>query len=492
MNFIEWVISRMNPQVSNIQKKPIDDWEIKKKIYGNPLPGRVTEPDSTNFTEFVKGEYYFANPDYLFEVIPIIRRLVTYNEDFGQVIFDLVQLCNTGYEIRFDKSVKPDDVDKMRRHLTNKARVWNDGVAGMNGLINKLIAQIFISGVVANEWVINQNMDGVDNIFLVKPETIRWRYNKRKHRYEPYQKIVNPKSPKDVYRKLNAFTFKYYGLLGDTESPYGIPPLIPALSALKKQKVMDKNIDHIMDQLGILGFQETKLEKPEQHRNENDSTYEKRLEKLLYNTKESLKSSLKDGLVVGFKDDHEFDFHSTTKNLAGVSDIYTQNQIQLSKGLKHPPTFLGIRSDKSETHINIVFTKMLAQLANVHEILKQNLEFGFQLELRLAGFKFDFLELKFKPSTITDDLKLQQAREIKIRNTIALYQQGILSQDQVADENGYEVPDVKEPRQPIDGEDPTGSKKKEDREKDKDKSDRRSRDKDKPQPKRKDRDTRER
>jgi len=472
--------------------QPVDDFEEKKKIYGGPLPGRVSEADTGNYVEFLKGEYHFVTPEFVFEVIPLIRRLSIYNEDFGQAIFDLVQLCNTGYNIKFDKNVKPDQVDKMRRHLLNKSRVWNDGVAGLSGLINKLIAQIFISGALCNEWVINKQMDGIDNIFLVKPETIRWRYNKRKLRYEPYQKITNPRDSKDVYRKLNQFTFKYYGLLGDGESPYGIPPFIPALEGLKKKKTMDKNIDHIMEQLGILGFFETKLEKPDQKLQESDNAYTKRLENLLTTTKNNLKGSLADGLTVGFKDDHEFEFHSTTKNLSGISEIYTQNLIQFAKGLKHPPAFMGIQSDKSETHINIIFTKMLAQLSNVQEILKQNLEFGFQMELRLAGFKFDFLDLEFKPSTITDDLKLQQSREIKIRNLIALYQQGILSQDDVADEMGYESPDAKEPRQSIDGEDPTGSKKKQDREADKDKSDRRSRDKDKPQPKRKDRDTRER
>ncbi len=494
MGFLDMMFGKFRIERSGSKSpEPVKDFELKKKIYGNPPPGRTTEPDDSTALEFVKNEYHFATPDFMFEVIPLIRKLVLYNEDFGQAVFDLMQLCNTGYTIKFDKKVAPDDIDKMRRHLINKARVWSDGVAGMDGLVNKLVAQIFISGALCNEWVISRQLDGVDNIFLVKPESIRWRYDLRKHRYIPYQHIQNPKSPKDVYRKLNPFTFKYYGLWGDGEKPYGIPPFMPALQGIKRKKVMDKNIDYILEQLGILGFFEAKLEKPEQNRGESDGVYEKRLQKLLSETKQNLKGSMADGVTVGFIDEHEFEFHSTTKNLAGVADMYTQNLLGISKGLKHPPAFLGVGDQGTETHINIVFTKMLAQLKNVQNIIKQNLEFGFQLELRLAGYKFDFLEVEFFPSTITDDLKIQQAKEIKIRNNIELYRQGIISQDTFADEMGFEAPDQKEPRQ-IETEEGPGdkAKKKEDREKDKDKSDRKVRDKSKPQPKRKDQDTRER
>lgn len=503
MNFLDRLIYSLFPIKTDFKElktditkttKPISDFDIKKKVYGGPPPGRVTEPDTTEAFEYVQGKYFFAKPDFMFEVIPLIRKLVFHNEEFGQTAYDLTQLCNTGYRIKFDKRVHPDEVDKMRRHLVNKARVWSDGVAGIEGLINKMITQIFISGCLCNEWVIGKNLEGIDNIFLVKPETIRWGYNKRKNRWEPYQVIKHPKAPKDVYRKLNQFTFKYYALWGEGEKPYGIPPLMTALEGLKNKKVMDKNIDHIMEQLGILGFFEAKLDKPVQNQNESDALYEKRLEKLLRDTKNSLKESLSEGLTVGFIEDHEFEFHSTTKNLSGVSDLYDQKLLSISKGLKHPPSFLAMKSDKSETHINIVFTKMLSQLSNIQNIIKQNLEFGFQMELRLSGFKFDFLEVEFFPSTITDDLKMQQAREIKIRNLKELYAQGIISQEDYADELGYEAPDQKEPRVEIESgvDTPGGAKKKEDREKDKDKSDRKGRDKDKPQPKRKDRDTRER
>ena len=470
-----------------LNKKIENDFETRKKIYGNPPPGRISEKD-TRIGLHVPDIWNFEIPDFNFEVIPLIRKLAITNEDIGQVIFDLIQLCNTGYDISFDKTVKPDEVDKMRRHLYNRSKVWTDGVAGTHGLINKMINQILIGGALSNEWVINKDLTGIENIFLVKPETIRWKYNKNKNRYEPYQFVKHAQSVEKSVIKLNPFTFRYYGLMGDTELPYGIPLYVPALKRITQQMKMDKNIDFILEQLGLLGFFEAKLEKPDQMRDESDKKYENRLNKLLLETKRNLQDGMADGVTVGFVDEHEFEFHSTTKNLSGVSEIYNQVLSQVAKGLKHPQTFLGIRSDKSETHINIIFTKMLAQLWNIQNLVKQNLEFGYSLELRLAGFKFDFLEVEFKESTITDELKSQQAREILIRNLLAEYNQGIISQETMADALGREKPDQQKPRLTLEpGQDP--AKKKQDREKDKDDSDRRVREKGKDQPKRKDQDT---
>ena len=81
----------------------------------------------------------------------------------------------------------------------------------------------------------------------------------------------------------------------------------------------------------------------------------------------------------------------------------------------------------------------------------------------------------------------------KIRNLNSLYAAGIISQDQYAFEMGYEKPNEKEPRVPLNKlEDGDDGAKKQKREADKDKSDRSQRDKSKTVPKRKDGDTKER
>ena len=123
-------------------------------------------------------------------------------------------------------------------------------------------------------------------------------------------------------------------------------------------------------------------------------------------------------------------------------------------------------------------------------MLKYALEFIYALELRLAGFNNKGIDVSFGTSTISDELKVQQGLEYKLRNLVTLYNQGIISQDQFAWSMGYTRPDKKEPR--VQPEDDAGVSsaddhaKKQKREADKDKSDRSVRDKNKIVPKRKD------
>jgi len=83
------------------------------------------------------------------------------------------------------------------------------------------------------------------------------------------------------------------------------------------------------------------------------------------------------------------------------------------------------------------------------------------------------------PSTITDELKSQQAQEYKVRNIFNKYMFGIISMQQAADELGYDKPDAKEPRGPLNDKGAEQEK----RQDQNDKSDKKIRDKAKPQPK---------
>jgi hypothetical protein len=445
---------------------------------------RISRPTNEITYSDLKGKTTFVNPGFIAEYIPIIRKLSWINEDMGLAVNDMVRLTNTGHRIKFDPTVSPEMQKKMRQHLEDKQIEWGDGVDGMNGLVNKMIAQIWIAGALSNEWIVANDKKGIKNLALVNPETIIFSWNKKQLRYEPYQKQNYNTGGllAERYEKLNEYTYRYYGINGDTELPYGIPPFLTALNAIATQSDMTKNIKFMMKQVGLLGFFEALMEKPGQNEGENEDQYIARLQSLLNSAKDEIIDGIGEGVVVGYKSDHEFKFNSTTKDLKGVHELYDQNERSVANGLKFAPEFLGVSNKGTETGINIVFTKMLSQLTNIQKVVAANLKFGYNLELRLAGFKFENLRVEFEPSTITDELKYQQAQEIKIRNVIAKYGQGIISQEQTADELGYDKPDSTEPRVLPDKQAELDQK----REKDKDASDRKGREKDKPQPKRKD------
>lgn len=473
----QWPFRREVKSLPNLVKKEEDPIMV---------PGsRVSKPVlDDNIYKKLQGNTIFVNPGFIADLIPTIRRLSWVNGDMGQVVNDMVQLTNTGHRIKFDPAVSAEQQQSMRQHLDDMQLLWGDGINGMNGLVNKLVSQIWIGGALSAEAVVNRDKTGISNVALVNPETIVFSWSKRKGRFLPYQRQNNNLGDRrgEKHVKLNTNTYKYYGLIGDTELPYGIPPLLTALNPLSVQEDMNKNIRFIIKQIGLLGFFELLMTKPHKKEGESDDQYKSRLTKLLDEAKTNMLNGIQDGVVVGFEEDHEFKFNSTTKDINGVSDMYRQNEQQVANGLKTAGQFLGVGgSSGAETGINIIFTKMLSQLTNVQEMIAAFLKHVYSLELRLAGFSFSGLRVEFNPSTITDELKFQQSQEYKVRNVYNKYLMGIISQQQAADELGYDKPDQAEPRAPIED---NGSREK--REKDKDDSDRKTRDKSKPQPKRKD------
>jgi len=455
-----------------------------KDIDTKSIPGtRGSRPTISSSYSDMRGKTTFVNMEFISDYIPIIRKLSWINQDVGLAINDMVQLTNTGHRIKFDPGVSGEQQEEMRRHLETRQKEWGDGIDGMNGLVNKMVTQIWISGALSNEWVPANDLSKISNLALVNPETIRFSWNKKKLRFNPYQK-QNYETGERVMEKLvklNENTYKYFALNGDTEIPYGIPPFLTAMNALSTQGDMDQNIRFIMKQIGLLGFFEALMAKPHQEDGESEEQYAARLIKMLDEAKDNLLSGIGEGIVVGYKEDHEFNFNSTTKNLNGVADIYAQNERLVANGLKVAPEFLGIGSGGAETGINIIFTKMLSQLQNVQKIVAANLKYGYSLELKLAGFNFKHLQVEFNPSTITDELKFQQGMEYKIRNVFNKYQMGIIGQQGAAFELGYDKPDQQEPRGAISGAS-IGDKDKDT----KNDSAKKQRDKAKPQPKRKD------
>lgn len=483
-----------NPKSGTLEKTlaPVNSPKTAKKSVLPPKSysgGRSSQVDTGAHDNLIKDKANrltgFTTPEFNPQLIPLIRKMYKQNGDMGLVLYDLLRLTNTGHIIKFSEETAIGDQNAMRRHLKEKGKTWGDGTYGIPGLVDKMIMQAWVAGAISFEPYPNKELNGVENVAFVNPENIRFKLEKG--RYTPYQISLGLPHKNNIpgYIKLNKETYRYIGIFTDLEVPYGTPPFIPALFALAKQKNMDCNIDNILELMGLLGFLNVKIEKPDQGEM-SDSQYKEHLEAFQEEVKNRVSTGLKDGISVGYMEDIEYDFHSTTQNLEGVTDLYTQNEVQIANGLKVHASFMGVTAGKSETHLSIIFTKMLSQLNHIHTMLAYCLEHLYQMELMLSGYGYQEITVKFNTSTILDELKYQQANEIKIRNLEHLYDQGIISQEEFADETGYMTPDQEEPRVSREAIPPDQAEKDQDHETKKDANDRKNREKAKPQPKRKD------
>lgn len=450
-------------------------------------PGRVSVPhDQGTLISYLQGTASWVQPSYKQEVIPLIRNLYKINPDVSMAIQDMFKLTNTSHDITFPNN-SDKEADRMRDHLHLAQQRWSHYTAGINGLVNKMLVQAMVGGAISIEAVPNNSLDGVSTVLFVNPDDIIFE-RENDGQYQPYQKNTHWAAPdKPRYIKLNKDTYIYVGMYNDTDEPYGIPPFMAALDSLKTQEDIKINFKHIMEMVGMVGFLEAKMQKPDQKGNESDSAYKARLERQLVELKKNLISGMKDGVVTGYIDDHEFNLNSTTKELGNIDKPWQINQQSVANGLGINGNLIGI-SSTTESGAGVNLSKMISQLKNLQNLVSYVLEFIYTLELRLAGFDCKGIRIVWGTTTIADDVKIQQARQYKIQNLDLLYKAGIISQYQYAWEMGYDSPDQEEPRLSLEDQngvgDPQEMTKKKQRQGDKNQSARRSRAKSNPSPSR--------
>lgn len=482
----------------------IIDWFKRKTPQPNTdkssvPPGRVSVPQDDFSSVYVTGKLReltsMVTPSFRRELIPLIRKLYKVNPDVSIALQDMFKLANTGHTISFPNNT-PEESLEMKLHLKQVSKKWSNYTAGIEGLVNKFIVQCFIGGAISIEAVPNNNLDGLSTIVFINPEDIIFQ-RLQDGVYHPYQINRNFVAKNgEYYIKLNTETYIYVGTYNDTDEPYGIPPFLSSLDSIVGQHDMRINFKHIMEIMGLIGFLEVKMEKPLREANESVSNYKIRLENMLRSLKQNIMGGMKDGVVVGYKDDHEFKLNATTQNLQNINAPWEMNQQLLANGLGVNGNIIGVSGSTTESATGVMLSKMISQLRNITMMVSHVLEFIYSLELRLAGYPNKGIKVEFATSTISDELKVQQGLEYKIRNLQALYNQGIISQEDFAWNMGYDTPDQDEPRQ-VENDDTGVSSinqdaQKKKREQDKDASDRRTRDKNNPNPRRHDQDSRTR
>lgn len=476
--------------ISITKASPPDNKPKKSNRVTGIDPGRVSVPDDDlgGSVYTLKDFSRVVDPSFRPEVIQLLRDIYKVNPDVSKALQDYFQLTNTCHLVKFPNNTDK-EAEAMIDHLNKVTKTWSNYTAGIDGLVNRMIVQAYIGGAISIECVPNQQLSGLATILFIKPDSIMFR-RETNGVYQPYQRAFGHGifKGKDGYIKLNTQTYKYVGIYNDTDEPYGIPPFMAALDSLKSQADMKVNFKHIMENAGMLGFMEALITKPDQKADENIGRYEARLDRELKRLKQRLRDGMKDGLVVGFKDDHEFKLNSTTENMGNIDKPWSMNQQSIANGLGINSSLIGVTTSTTEGGAGINLSKLLSQLKVMQSLVGHVLDFIYSLELRLAGFDNKGIKIEWYPATVSDDVKIQQAKQYKQQNLHALYQDGIISMLQYAQEMGYDQPDQDTPRLPLEqqsGNSPSATDE-DKRQEDKAKSDRRQRDKNNPTPKRKD------
>jgi len=396
----------------------------------------------------LKGEYDFTLPrKWPIAIYEAIANLSLINPDIRQAVGHIVQLGNTGHLL----SVKGESdtvIEAAVQRIRDRADVMYPFGGGPDGLINGIFAQVARMGAISTEWVPTNNLSGIDKVFFVPVRDIRWVPRQDGMGYYPVQVPRNTVLALDNYRnavKLNLKTYFYANAETIEDSPYAVPPFIAALQPVALQQAMLRNINKVIKKVGIMGLMTYKVTPPKQNPGENQDRYTARCLAYLNQVTDNLKTSFGDGIAAGFQGAFEFDVKSVTSDVRGINDLFKMNEEQLFSAIMADPAMHGRTYSTTETYASVVHSKMVSQLTNYQRLVGKSLDFGWGLDLLMAGITAQVC-VGFNESQALSNLQKAQAEMIDIANAEALYNGGVIDQTEKANRLGYAVPDQAEPR----------------------------------------------
>jgi hypothetical protein len=344
----------------------------------------------------------------------------------SQTIFDNITLANSGHIVRLE-GASDARIEAAAESLRELALRMHSG--GTDGWVNVALYQIFVTGALSHEWVVAEALDGLERSKFVPTQCIRFKPSGLNDGvFVPFQRAHG----KTV--ELNPITYHYRALIQWENNPYAIPPLFAAIEPEVILRDVRGTIRGIAHKFGLLGLFQILIDQPEQdlENNESDEDYLTRLREYLGEAKKALEKGFKDGILVGFKDKHEFEHERVTGDARGLADIYDKVDMEANSGAKTDPTLHGRNQSRTETQIRQVYRKLVRQLVNIRNLASRSIEKGYNLHLALAGFPDVNASLDWKPIDSLDDLHDAQVTNQQIVNERMLYEDGITSQEERA------------------------------------------------------------
>ena len=415
-------------------------WIAMRMAGGMELPdtGRSSVEPLSNLISGALQGFGTVSPIVDFEMLRLLGRLSIFNPDFSQYVKNVVTLANTGHTIVVDAASSQQAEAAAQRLNEAATRLWDNG-AGVDGLFNAYFRQIAIFGALSSEDVVDFAARRVERVVIVPVEQIRFDFVDG--RYAPFQ---HPNTLAGLSRSplglipLNPNTYSYYALDTFENSPYAIPPGTAAVAPIVgTQTDMLESIKSIVKKFGLLGLVSFACTPPAKKPGETEAEYQTRAKKYLAAVAEAVKPSIRDGLLLHFRD-QKADKTSITGDARGARELFDSNEQQVISGFGSIPAFFGRTDSTTETYADVVYNLLCAQAGNVQRLGKRRHEKTSRLDLRLGGVDVQGVSVQFSRAHSRDPLKEAQAEQIRVETALTKAKAGMISPDQAAQEMGYE------------------------------------------------------
>ena len=363
-------------------------------------------------------------PGYLEQIV----RMAVVNPDMSQAVSNWVTIGNPGHDL----IIVGDDSSVLaaEKRLNAKARTLARHTAGIDGLVNKYLEQVALTGAVSSEDVVTLGiLPGVEQVVIVPTAQIR--FKREGGEYVPYQLADGEELP------LNPITYRYLAHMTIENSPYAKPPMVAAIEPILDQRTMKENMQFVLKKFGLFGLISAAVTPPARELRETDDEYHKRVQNYLKGVLEAFKQNFHEGLAV-YTDDIKVERTNITSDARGVQEIFRLNEEQVFSGLGSDPAMHGRTYSTTETYARVIYNLLVRHAESFQRPVKRRIERTYRLDLALAGIPVEELSLYFHQARSRDPLTEARARQVEWRVVREKVAAGLLEPDSAARELGYD------------------------------------------------------
>jgi len=394
---------------------------ILNKLSKKDVKRTSIEPISVYLPKTSSIESKIIQPRFPYEYLLELERLIITNPDLAHAHQVFLDLANTDIKIKAD--------DKIREAVLS----FFDELQ-IEKLKTQLFNQIILYGAISVEWIVKEDLSGIENVKRVPVWTIRFVYNEENDKFEPYQ-YLPPEQP----IKLNEYTYQYIPLLTLDGSPYGIPPFVSVFTVSGIQEELFDEIANMTTKTGMIGFIDIEAKAPQKVAGETDTEYYKRVRQWLSEEAAAIQEMIQKGLVL-HTDAAKVNYKEIPSSSIG-KDITELIEQWMVSSAKMQPSLLGRTTGSTETWAYIAYEQFVRQLRNIQQVVEDCLNFGAKLHLLLNGIDGD-VKIEFTKPPVLSPEKDANAQKLRAEKLKALVEAEIITKDEARRELGLDPDEV--------------------------------------------------
>lgn len=323
--------------------------------------------------------------DSLRRLVGVLRMLAEKDEDVHGAIRDFIDIGNPGYTIEFQGGSRA--VAAAAREI----EAWQKSIfpvgGNLNGLINNQIRELTVSLGSSVEWFPLQNRKGVQDAVPVLAENIRAVRDKETQFWRYFQVGVQAHT-----LELHPMTYCYKALNVNGSSNYGTPLFISAIESLHRKHEFllpaEKRILNLM-QNGAFLLAGVPEPTPEQvglpaHTTKTDPDYVAAVEEYFFDITQLMLAGRDNGFYLHPKG-IEAKITPLAKAADGMPQLHEVTDRRVNSGIRTPGMLRGFKDTETETRARVVYPVFEQEGANLQQVVKIQIEFGLNLQLRLRG-----------------------------------------------------------------------------------------------------------